>query len=108
LKFLHTDISALRTDEQFHQAFRGLQALYAILGPKGASYRHTIELMEQALKEQRKAVADLVPAQFYREVDRVWRQVCSKLQAYIPPDLWAEIEGNMMDLFAVEGINRFR
>jgi len=98
-KVLRQDLSQVRTETQFREAFSGIGALNQLLGPVHRSYAVAIEGMRKNLESYHRVNKWLLPDESVQILEHSWKTLCEVFKAHLPAETWQGIEKVTVEAF---------
>jgi hypothetical protein len=99
--FLKADITKLRSEADFTQAYSGLSSSVQLLGPLSSNYVKTLSEIRKMLDVsiKRRLLPAIKLEEVSAEVESCWWDVCGVFKEYVPAAVWAELEERTRELF---------
>jgi len=99
-KVLRQDLSQVKTESQFREAFAGIAALNQLLAPVHKSYAVAIEGMRKNLESYHRVHKWLLPDEVVTRIEASWKALCETFRKHLPVETWEQIEKTTVEAFS--------
>jgi len=99
-KVLRQDLSQIKTESQFREAFAGIAALNQLLAPVHRSYAVAIEGMRKNLESYHRVHKWLLPDEAVTRIEASWKAICEVFKKHLPREAWQGVEKTTVEAFS--------